>query len=78
MHKLDHAAGPGGDTLAVVDKLHRIDPAVVRADFESAGFVTEATSELLCNPADDRTRNVVDASIRGKTDRFVFRFRNPA
>jgi predicted methyltransferase len=61
----------------VVNKLHRIDPAVVRADFERAGFVLEATSQLLRNPGDDRTVNVFDEKIRGKTDRFLFRFRKP-
>lgn len=74
---IDHAANPGGDTRAVVDKLHRIDPAVVRADFERAGFVLEGESDMLRNPADDRTTNVFDKSIRGKTDRFVFKFRKP-
>lgn len=74
---IDHAANPGGDTREVVEKLHRIDPAVVRADFERAGFVLEAESDLLRNPADDRTGNVFDDKIRGKTDRFVFKFRKP-
>ena len=74
---IDHAAAPGGDTRAVVEKLHRIDPAVVRADFERAGFVLEAESELLRNPADDHSINVFDEKIRGKTDRFVFKFRKP-
>lgn len=74
---IDHAANPGGDTRAVVDKLHRIDPAVVRADFERAGFVLEAESPMLRNPADDRTLLVFDEKIRGKTDRFVFKFRKP-
>ena len=74
---IDHAANPGGDTREVVEKLHRIDPAVVRADFERAGFVLEGTSDMLRNPADDRTLNVFDAAIRGKTDRFVFKFRKP-
>jgi len=74
---VDHAANPGGDTREVVEKLHRIDPAVVRADFERAGFVLEAESQLLRNPADDRTVNVFDDKIRGKTDRFVFKFRKP-
>ena len=74
---VDHAANPGGDTREVVEKLHRIDPAVVRADFERAGFVLEAESDLLRNPADDRTTNVFDDKIRGKTDRFVFKFRKP-
>lgn len=75
---IDHAASPGGDTRSVVEKLHRIDPAVIRADFERAGFVTEATSDLLRNPADERTLNVFDPAIRGRTDRAVFRFRKPA
>jgi predicted methyltransferase len=75
---VDHAATPGGDTRVVVDKLHRIDPAVVKADFERAGFVLEAESDLLRNPADDHSLNVFDPAIRGKTDRFVFRFRKPA
>ena len=74
---VDHAANPGGDTREVVEKLHRIDPAVVRADFERAGFVLEAESQMLRNPADDRSLNVFDDKIRGKTDRFVFKFRKP-
>jgi predicted methyltransferase len=74
---IDHAANPGGDTREVVDKLHRIDPAVVRADFERAGFVLEAESVLLRNPADDRQSLVFDEAIRGKTDRFIYKFRKP-
>ena len=74
---IDHAAAPGGDTRAVVEKLHRIDPTVVKADFERAGFVTEGTSDLLRNPADDHSLNVFDDKIRGKTDRFMFKFRKP-
>lgn len=74
---IDHIATPGGDTRAVVEKLHRIDPAVVKADFERAGFVLEAQSDLLRNPADDHSLNVFDDKIRGKTDRFIFRFRKP-
>ena len=74
---IDHAATPGGDTRAVVEKLHRIDPAVVKADFQRAGFVLEAESDLLKNPADDHSLNVFDEKIRGKTDRFIFKFRKP-
>jgi predicted methyltransferase len=74
---IDHVAAPGGDTRAVVEKLHRIDPAVVKADFERAGFVLETESDQLKNPADDRSLNVFDEKIRGKTDRFVFKFRKP-
>lgn len=75
---IDHVAEPGGDTRAVADKLHRIDPAVIRADFERAGFVLDGESDLLRNPADDHKALVFDPAIRGKTDRVVYRFRKPA
>jgi len=73
---IDHV-GPAGDTRAVVEKLHRIDPATVRADFLAAGFKLEAQSDLLANAADDHTKNVFDPAIRGKTDRFLYKFRKP-
>ncbi len=75
---VDHVAAAGGDSRATVEKLHRIDPAVVRADFERAGFVLEARSDLLRVREDDHSKNVFDPSIRGRTDRFVYRFRKPA
>ena len=74
---IDHVATPGGDTREVVEKLHRIDPAVVRADFERAGFVLEAQSDLLRVAEDDHSKNVFDPAIRGRTDRFMYRFRKP-
>jgi predicted methyltransferase len=73
---IDHVANPG-DTRATVEKLHRIDPATVKADFKRAGFVLEAESNILRNPADDHSLLVFDPAIRGKTDRFVFKFRKP-
>ena len=72
---VDHAASPGGDTREVVEKLHRIDPKVVRADFERAGFKLEGESNILRNPADDHSLLVFNPAIRGKTDRFVMKFR---
>ena len=75
---IDHVAAPGGDTRQVVDKLHRIDPAVVRADFERAGFVLDGESDLLRVASDDKSKLVFDPAVRGKTDRFVYRFRKPA
>ena len=73
---IDHVAAPG-DTRATVEKLHRIDPATVKADFKRAGFVLEGESKLLRNSADDHSLNVFDPKIRGKTDRFVYKFRKP-
>lgn len=70
----DHVATPGGDTAAVVDKLHRIDPAVVKADFAKAGFTVDAESDVLAHPDDAHTTLVFDEAIRGKTDQFLFRF----
>ena len=60
-----------------MEKVHRIDPAVVKADFLRAGFVLEGESDLLKNPADDHSVNVFDEKVRGKTDRFIFKFRKP-
>lgn len=74
---VDHVANPGGDTRAVVQALHRIDPATIRADFQRAGFVLDGESDLLRNPADDHSKLVFDPSIRGHTDRIVYRFRRP-
>lgn len=70
-------AGLPGDTRAIVDKLHRIDPAVVKADFLRVGFVLDGTSDMLRNPADDHTLLVFNPAIRGKQDRFIYRFRKP-
>ena len=74
----DHVANPGGDPSQVVADLHRIDPSLVKRDFEKAGFVLDGESQLLANPADDHTKLVFDESMRGRTDRFLFRFRKPA
>jgi predicted methyltransferase len=73
----DHVASAGGDTAAVVDALHRIDPATVRRDFERAGFAFEGESPMLAHPEDDHSKLVFDPAIRGKTDQFVYRFRRP-
>ena len=68
---------PGGDTRTVVEKLHRIDPQVVKADFARAGFQLEAESDLLRVPADKHTLPVFDKAVRSQSDRFVMRFRKP-
>jgi predicted methyltransferase len=75
---IDHAASSGGRTREVAQKLHRIDPAVARADFEAAGFIFEAESPLLRNPGDDHKVSVFDPAVRSKTDRFIYRFRKPS
>jgi predicted methyltransferase len=80
---------PGG-TLGIVDHqavsgspaetgstLHRIDSAIVISELESVGFVLDGESNVLANPEDDHTKGVFDPEIRGKTDRYVLRFKKP-
>jgi predicted methyltransferase len=74
----DHVASPNADASATVDKLHRIDPTVVKRDFEKAGFLFDAESRVLAHPDDDHSKLVFDDAIRGKTDQFVYRFKKPA
>lgn len=73
---VDHyaEAGASAETGGTV---HRIDPAIVIDAMESAGFVLDGQSDVLRNPADDHSRIVFDPELRGKTDRFVLRFRKP-
>jgi predicted methyltransferase len=73
---VDHV-GPAGDTRAVVEKLHRIDPERIKADMTAAGFAFEAESSLLRRSEDDHDKSVFDPAVRGKTDRIIYRFRRP-
>ncbi len=74
---IDHVAQAGSAPRVSVEAMHRIDPAVVRADFKRAGFVLVGESNLLRNPGDDHKISVFDPKIQGKTDRFVLKFRKP-
>jgi predicted methyltransferase len=55
--------------------LHRIHHQNVRDEFKEAGFVLDAEAEFLKNSNDDYSKMVFAPSVRGKTDRFVFRFK---
>lgn len=70
---IDHAAtiGSGNEHAST---LHRIDEKYVKELFESKGFKLLSSSDLLRNPADDRTLKIWNASVRGQTDRFVYLF----
>ncbi len=87
--KLYNSLKPGG-VLLVVDHvanadpenkaptaLHRIDPQVARREIEKAGFRFAGKLDLLRNTTDPHTASVFDASIRGRTDQFVFKFIKP-
>ncbi|MCH7820647.1 MAG: class I SAM-dependent methyltransferase [Proteobacteria bacterium] len=71
---IDHYAETGAPR-ETGGTLHRIDPSIVIAELEAAGFELEAKSDLLRNMDDDHSKGVFDPTIRGKTDRFTLRFR---
>jgi predicted methyltransferase len=73
---IDHAGRPGTG-FTEINTLHRIEEPVVMKALTDAGFVLEAASDILRNPADPRTAGVFDPSVRGKTDQFMLRFRKP-
>jgi len=72
---VDHAGDPGEENQARNKELHRIDEARVIEAATAAGFVVEATSDILRNSADDRSSMVFAKEIRGRTDRFVLKLR---
>jgi predicted methyltransferase len=71
----DHVA-PAGSGASDTNKLHRIDPELVKQEVESAGFKLVGESRVLHNPADDHTQIVF--KMVDKTDRFLFKFQKPA
>jgi predicted methyltransferase len=71
---IDHAGNADGDN----DSLHRIDKALTIELATAAGFVVDAESDILANPADDHTQGVFSEGLRGNTDRFLLRLRKPA
>ena len=74
---VDHTAA-AGSPRETGNTLHRIDPEIVIAELESAGFVLEEKSDVLRNMDDDYSVNMAAPEVRGRTDRFVLRFRKPA
>jgi len=70
----DHAAQAGSGARDTAT-LHRIDPALVKEEVTSAGFVFAGESDALRHPEDDHTAKVF--GMKGKSDRFLFKFRKP-
>jgi len=73
---VDHSAKSGTGSNDA-QTLHRIDEQFAIADFRKHGLQWEAAMPMLRNPDDDRSKNVFDPAIRGKTDRFVHLYRKP-
>ena len=73
---IDHVAAAGAPP-ETGGTLHRIDPELMKKEIVAAGFEFEAQSDLLRNRQDDHTKPIFDASIRGRTDQILMKFRKP-
>lgn len=73
---IDHNARPGSGREDT-QKLHRIDPAVVKQEIQAAGFELVTDSKLLTNTDDDHSWMVFARGKRGTTDQAVLKFRKP-
>jgi predicted methyltransferase len=70
---IDHFAKPGSG-YAAANTLHRIDPDIIRFQMDDMGFKLVEEAFYLRNPEDDLGKTVFDTSVRGKTDRFIYKF----
>ena len=71
---IDHVAKAGAD-ISSGKALHRIDPAIVIAEVQKAGFVLQAQSDAWRDPADTHEESSGDSKI--PTDKFALRFVKP-
>jgi len=71
---IDHH-GQAGSGKSAVQNLHRIDAEFAKQDIKNRGFEFIESSKLLVNPTDNLTLSVFDSAVKGKTSRFVFKFR---
>jgi predicted methyltransferase len=71
---VDHSAKAGTGS-SDAGRLHRIDEAFMRKDFEAHGFKLARKSDALRRPEDRRDQVSYKEPIVGMTDRFVYVFR---
>lgn len=87
--KIFNALKPGGIFLVIDHKaedgsgwrdagtIHRMGVDTIKQEVLAAGFELKQESDLLANPADDRTKMVFAPGTRGTTDQALFIFRKP-
>lgn len=73
---VDHYA-ESGSPRETGGSLHRIDPSIVIEEMQAEGFVLDGKSEALRNMDDDYELHMGDPKVRGKTDRFILKFKKP-
>jgi predicted methyltransferase len=72
---VDHVASAGVEPTESATAMHRIDPAIIKRDFEAAGLTFEGESPAFASSADDHSKEVFDKAIRHKTDQVMYKFR---
>ena len=87
--KIFDALKPGGIYLVIDHKaedgsgwrdaatIHRMGVDTIKQEVLAAGFELALDSDLLANPADDRSKMVFAPGTRGTTDQAFFIFRKP-
>jgi predicted methyltransferase len=87
--KIFQALKPGGIYLVIDHKaedgsgwrdagtIHRMGVDTIKQEVLAAGFELALESDLLANPADDRSKMVFAPGTRGTTDQAFFIFRRP-
>jgi predicted methyltransferase len=87
--KIFQALKPGGIYLVIDHKaedgsgwrdagtIHRMGVDTIKHEVLAAGFELALESDLLANPADDRSKMVFAPGTRGTTDQAFFIFRKP-
>jgi len=71
---IDHNAGSGVGS-SHTKKLHRVENTFVLNEVIKAGFVLDRSLSVLANPDDHFDTDIWHESTKGKTDRFVYRFK---
>ena len=70
---IDHEGSAEMDNAS----LHRIELATAKEAIRNAGFIVEASSDVLDNPSDDHMLKYDDESLGRNTDRILIRARKP-
>ncbi|MCO4798680.1 MAG: class I SAM-dependent methyltransferase [Colwelliaceae bacterium] len=70
---IDHI-GVAGSGFNAPNDVHRIDPEIVKYQMNEAGFDLIEEAFYLRNDKDDLTSHVFAEGVRGKTNRFVYKY----
>ena len=70
---IDHDANKGAD-ITTAQSLHRIDPDIILSKMKALGFKYQGQSSHLRNPNDPMNIPMWDPSVKGKTNKSVFKF----